>query len=330
MTRVALDVLGGDGAPEVVADAVAVLAADDIDLVLVGPERTARDLLRDRGLDPDRFAYVDTSIGVDMAADALAVLREQPKASVLLAAQCVRDGQADAWVSVGHSGAAVSAAALVLGRIHGVTRPALAVVMPAIHRPVILLDAGASLDATPDVLLQHALAGVSYAEALEWERPTVGLLSIGTEPGKGDPLRKVTQELMATALPALHVHYGGLVEGYEAASGRHANVIVSDGFTGNVLLKGMEGAVGWSALRMGAEYGDDGPAKRVMEETAAGDFAGGMVLGVAGVSVVGHGAATATHIAACVRLAARAAAHDLVAATATSMARLQIRGLADE
>ena len=303
MVRVALDMLGGDGAPEVVADAVAILG-DDIDLLLVGPTDLTITLLRQRGVQ-DPPPIVHTDIGVPMDADPLAALRTHPQASVLLAAAAVRDGDADAWVSVGHTGAAVAAAALVLGRTPHMTRPALAVVLPALHGPVVILDAGATLDVTPDVLLQYAVAGSTYARTIGIADPRVGLLSIGTEPGKGDPLRRVGYEVMAAALPAHGVSFAGLVEGYEAASGRIANVIVTDGFTGNVLLKAIEGAVAWSAVRMGDAYGDRAPALAVMHDTAVGDFAGGMLLGVGGVTVIGHGAATPEHVASCVRLAAK-------------------------
>lgn len=305
MARVALDMLGGDGAPEVVADAVALIGTD-IDLVLVGPTDHIRSLLRSRGVTVEP-PIIHTTVGVPMSADPLSALRATPDASVLLAAGAVRDHVADAWVCVGHTGAAVAAAALVLGRTPNMSRPALAVVMPGLHGPVVLLDAGATLDVTPDVLLQYGFAGAAYCRTLGVDDPRVGLLSIGTEPGKGDPLRRVAFEVMAAALPARGIRFIGFVEGFEAASGRMADVIVTDGFTGNVLLKAVEGAVAWSAVRMGDAYGDRGPALRVMHDTASGNFAGGMVLGVEGVTVIGHGASTPDHIVACIRLAAHAA-----------------------
>jgi glycerol-3-phosphate acyltransferase PlsX len=322
VTRVALDLMGGDGAPEVVADAVGRISSD-VDLVLVGPEATARSLLAERQLSVSRLVPADGAVA--MGEEPLAALRDRPDASVLIAAQLVKDGDVDAWVSVGHSGAAVAAAALVLGRIDGMTRPAIAVVLPSLAGPVILLDAGAGVEASPDTLLQFALAGRSYADALDIAEPRIGLLSIGTESGKGDPLRRVSHELLSTTLPTVGVSYAGLVEGSEAATGRQANVIVTDGFTGNVLLKGIEGAVAWSAIRMGHAYADEHPAHQVLHDTAVGDFAGGMVLGVHGVTVVGHGAASAEQIAACVHLAARAAQHNLVTRTTELFAQFQAK-----
>lgn len=326
VTRVALDLMGGDGAPEVVADAVGRISSD-VDLVLVGPEATARSLLAGRNLPVPTIVNADGVVA--MGEEPLAALRDKPDASVLVAARLVKDGEADAWVSVGHSGAAVAAAALVLGRIDGMTRPAIAVVLPALAGPVILLDAGAGVEASPDALLQFALAGCSYADALGIDDPRIGLLSIGTESGKGDPLRRVSHELFTSTLPMVGIAYAGLVEGNEVATGRQANVIVTDGFTGNVLLKGIEGAVAWSAIRIGHAYTNEHPAHQVLHETAVGDFAGGMVLGVHGVTVVGHGAASAEQIASCVHLAARTAQHNLVAKTTEVFERFQAKRLGD-
>ena len=152
--------------------------------------------------------------------------------------------------------------------------------------------------------------------------PVVGLLSIGSEPGKGDRLRSSTDDLLAGSLPAAGVRYAGPVEGHDLALGERAQVVVTDGFTGNVLLKGLEGAVRWSAHRMGVAYGDPAPARRVVQQTATSDFAGGMLLGVQGVTVIGHGAGTPEQVAACVRLAARASGTGLVQATRTALAKV--------
>jgi glycerol-3-phosphate acyltransferase PlsX len=315
LTTVALDLLGGDGAPAVVADAVAQLisSADEVELALVGPAAVARTLLAERGIDPAAVRIVDAGRGASMAGNPLSTLRSHDDVTVNVAAGLVDVGDADAWVSVGHTGAAVAAAVLRLGRLPGMSRPALAVVVPALRGPVVLVDAGAAPDATPDVLRQFAVVGAAYARVLGIADPRVGLLSIGSESGKGDRLRKSTDDLFVEALPRAGVTYAGLVEGHDVADGSAAQVIVTDGFTGNVVLKGLEGAVRWAAHRMGAEYGDPAPALRVARRTATSDFAGGVLLGVRGVTVVGHGAGTPDEICACVRLAHRAASMRLTA-----------------
>lgn len=320
MTTVAVDLLGGDGAPEVVADALARVAEHDLDLIVVGPAERARDLLADRGLTGIRV--VDAGRAAPMAGNPLGILREHDDVTVTVAAGLVRAGLADAWVSAGHTGAAVAAAVLTLGRLSGMARPALAVVVPALAGPVVLLDAGASTEATPDVLRQFALAGWAYATSLGLIDPAVGLLTIGTESGKGDAVRRSADELLRGFLPAVGVRYAGPVEGHDLALGQAAQVVVTDGFTGNVLLKGIEGAALWAAHRMGAAYGDPAPAREVVRATASGDFAGGMLLGVQGVTVVGHGAATPDQVAACIRLAGRSARMGLVPATQRALAAL--------
>lgn len=325
MSAVALDLLGGDGAPGVVADAIARLCVGHdapSELIVVGPSALAGDLLAERDVDPQSVRIVDAGRGTPMGANPLCSLRAHDDATVTVGIGLVRAGLADAFVSVGHTGATVAAAVLGLGRISGMSRPALAVVMPSLAGPVVLVDAGAAPDATPAVLRQFALAGWAYASSLGVSDAGVGLVSIGSEEGKGDRLRKSTHELLAESLPHLGIRYVGPVEGHDLALGSRAQVFVTDGFTGNVLLKGIEGAVRWAAHRMGAAYGDPEPARAVVRDTGTGDFAGGMLLGVNGVTVVGHGAGTPDEICACVRLADRAARTGVVTATQRALASL--------
>ena len=329
MTRVAIDLLGGDGAPEVVADAVALLVAEGsgIDLVLVGPPEVAARLLAERGIDHRVVSVLPAQAVVTMAQHPLPALRddlsaESPTYTATVAARAVRNGLADAWVSVGHTGAAVMAASLGLGRIPGMQRAALAVVLPGLEGPVVLLDAGASFDVTPELLAQFALAGWAYARSLGIVDPAVGLLNIGAEDGKGDALRKQAHTLMAQALAEHGIAFAGNVEGHDVVRGAAAQVVVTDGFTGNVLLKSVEGALVWARSRFGAAYGDHAPADDVVRTVSTGDFAGGMLLGVQGVSVVGHGAGTAPEIAACIRLAARAVERGTVAMTVAALSEL--------
>ncbi len=324
MATVALDLLGGDGAPAVVADAIAELVSatsgDPIDLIVVGPGDVARALLSERDVEPGAVRVVDAGRGASMAGNPLSTLRTHDDVTVAVAVGLVSSGFADAWVSVGHTGAAVAAAVLGLGRQPGMSRPALAVVVPALAGPVVLVDAGAATDATPDVLRQFATAGWAYARSLGIADPGVGLLTIGSEPGKGDRLRKSTHDLFTESLPRAGVRYVGGVEGNDVTLGARAQVIVTDGFTGNVLLKGLEGAANWAAHRIGAVYDDPEPARVVIRETATSEFAGGMLLGVNGVTVIGHGAGSAAEICACVRLAARAVRLDLVRMTQQALA----------
>ena len=328
MTTVAVDLLGGDGAPGVVADAIqrchdisASTYCDDVDLVVVGPASVAAALLAERGI--SRVQIVDAPHGVSMSDDPLVAVRERPDCSVVTAARLVAEGYADAFVSAGHTGASVAAAALTLGRIPGMSRPPLAVVMPALAGPVVLLDCGAVLDVSSAVLVRVALAGWAYASAWGMTNPRVGLLTIGEEDGKGDRLRREAHEALVPALAAAGVDYVGGVEGHDVALGERCSVIVTDGFTGNVVLKGLEGAVLWGAQRMAAAYGSENAANDVVRQTRTSDFAGGMLLGVNGVAVVGHGAGDPDEIAACIRLAGRAVRGGLVEATRAALAGVE-------
>ncbi len=240
MTRVALDLLGGDRAPEQVVDGALLAAAEqpDVEVVLVGPPDTAARLLSERGAD-GRLAVVAASQVVGMDEDPARGVRAKRDATVRVCARLVRDGGADAMVSVGSTGAALAAAVFTLGRLKGMSRPALGVVVPAGAGPLVLLDAGATVEASPGLLGQFALAGAAFATVrLGLDRPRVGLLTNGEEPGKGDPLRKDAFDVLS----ALPVHFVGNVEGRDVPAGGVADVVVTDGFTGNVLLKGLEGA----------------------------------------------------------------------------------------
>ena len=220
------------------------------------------------------------------------------RAAVLAVAQ----GIADAVVSAGNTGATVTSAALGLGRWPGVRRPALAAVLPAERGSVVLLDVGSSVDPDEHTLAMHARLGAAYAAVvLRIARPRVGLLSIGTEHGKGDRLRRAAPPVLARlTLPADAV-YVGLIEGNDIVLGGAADVAVTDGFTGNVLLKGLETAY--------AVTGPPGDAVGVPPRAA-------ILLGVAGTVVVCHGAADAHDVAAGIAFAADLHRRSAVAAIA--------------
>ncbi|WP_432836083.1 phosphate acyltransferase PlsX [Dactylosporangium sp. CA-092794] len=301
VARIAVDLLGGDGAPAVVVDgALRACSADpDLHLVLVGPREPAGEVLGALPVaDRERVSVtvVDTVVG--MAESPLRNIRRET--TVRAAAEAVYTGRADAMVSAGSSGAAVAASAHVLGRLRGVRRPGLAAQVPTERGPVLLVDVGVTLDATMLELVQHAVLGTAFAAvALGVTRPRVGLLSIGSEPGKGDRLRRaVSIALSDIPLPA-GGRYVGLVEGFDVPRGGPADVVVTDGFTGNILLKGIEGALGAARARqseMSALYGTSG--KRPHEAAA-------VLLGVAGDVVVCHGSASGAEVADGIALAAR-------------------------
>lgn len=283
--RIAVDLLGGDHAPAVVVDgALLACAADpDIELILVGPAEVAHEVVS--GLAPGerrRVAVRPVDVGVGMADPPLHGVRGDT--SVRVAVGALVDGGADAMVSAGASGAAITAAVHGLGRLPGVGRPALAATLPAPSGPVVLLDVGACPEVSAVLMVQHARLGAAYARVVhDLAEPRVGLLSIGTEPGKGDRARRA-----AAAALADDPCYVGQVEGYDVPLGGPADVVVTDGFTGNVLLKGIEAAY---ALAGGAPPGGRAPRAAAL-------------LGVGGTVVICHGNSTGADLASGIALAA--------------------------
>jgi phosphate acyltransferase len=326
--RVALDLLGGDGAPEVVADAVRLLAEASapasvppgLELVLVGTPDLVERLMAERGL-AGRYPIAAASGVVAMHDAPVRAVRSDPEVSVQVATDLVRSGQADAAVTIGSTGAAVAASLFSLGTLPGLARPALAVSVPAVAGPVLLLDAGATPERVPQLLVQHALLGAAQAgERLGVARPRVGLLAIGQEPAKGDVVRRTAHGLLAALPDGLALEFVGNVEGREIGLGG-VDVVVTDGFTGNVALKATEGALGL-ALAALSRLGHAEAARALAADLGPEQHAGALLLGVEGVVVIGHGASTPRSVASAVRLAAEVAASDLTARAARRFAAL--------
>jgi len=312
---VAIDAMGGDRAPEaIVAGAVQAAAAVDVDILLVGPAARIGPLAGDA----PRVTILDASEVVAMDEPATAV-RAKRDSSVVRCAEAVRDGRADAMVGAGNTGATMAAALLRFGRIPGVSRPAIAVPVPVAGTPTrqLLVDGGATVDPEPAWLVQWARLAREYARVrLGVEEPTIALLSNGEEPGKGDTLRKETFELLSAVKG-----FVGNVEGGDL-SRVSADVIVTDGFTGNVALKTLEGAMFaiaglvFSILDEPEFAGASAPIKERLL-TAAADLmpdetGGAMLLGVDGVCVISHGSSSDRAIVNAVRVAATCARSDVV------------------
>ncbi|GHJ13416.1 hypothetical protein TPA0908_14110 [Micromonospora sp. AKA38] len=287
--RIAVDLLGGDDAPAVVVDGAlrAVRTDPDLRLMLVGPSEVADGLIA--ALDPAHRARVTVRpvrAAVGMADHPTAGRGES---TVRTAVQAVHDGLADAVVSAGSTGATVTAAALGLGRWTGVRRPALVATLPAVAGPVVLLDVGGTLEPGPATLARHAVLGAAYAAVAHGVvAPRVGLLSVGHEAGKGDRLRRAADPALAAVPLPCGARYVGLVEGFDLSLGGRADVVVTDGFTGNVLLKAIEGAY---AMAGGPPVGGGAPRAAAL-------------LGVAGTVVVCHGSAGPDDVASGIALAA--------------------------
>ena len=271
--------MGGDGAPAAtVAGAVAAASQWNIDVVLVGRRDVLADELRTLGAD---LPIVDAGDVIEMDEDPVAAVRAKAQASIRVACQLVADGDAGAVVSAGSTGATLTAALLTLGRIKGVRRPVVAAVIPLSDgRNVVLADAGGSMDVHAESLVNYAAMASAYAEVLDVDKPRVGLLNVGEEPGKGNALAKASFELLATQ-PGF---FGNVEPG--AVFAGNADVVVTDGFTGNIFLKTVEATASLSHA----------------ETDAAA-----LLLGIAGEVLVAHGAASAEDIAGALRRGAQVA-----------------------
>jgi glycerol-3-phosphate acyltransferase PlsX len=274
--------MGGDFAPRLVVDgALAATCQADLGVTLVGAaEAIGAELERHGDHDRGRVRVVDAPDAVAMEETPSAALRRKPGASIRVAADLVARGEAAALFSAGHTGATVMAAHAAFGMLAGADRPALAATIPRPQHPAVLLDVGASVECRPGHLVQFAAMGGVYARvAFGIESPRVGLLSIGEEATKGNELTREAHRL----LKASPLAFIGNVEARDVYSGK-ADVIVCDGFTGNVALKVSEGLV-----EVLADFLSDDFRRRVDYS----EYGGAPLLGVAGVTIVGHGRSSA-------------------------------------
>jgi glycerol-3-phosphate acyltransferase PlsX len=307
---VAVDAMGGDRAPgEIVAGGVRAAAELGVEVILVGrPDAIAEHL--PGGSLPEGVSVLAASEVIAMDDEPASAVRTKKDSSLVVGARAVRDGRASALVGAGNTGATMAAALLGFGRIRGVHRPAIAVPLPMFgaDRAQLLIDGGATVDPQPEWLVEWALLGREYARVrLGVDEPTVALLSNGEEPGKGDALRKAAWPLLAEVKG-----WVGNVEGRDLVRAS-ADVIVTDGFTGNVALKTVEGALsGLAGMVFGVldepEWASVSDALKLrMLEAAApllpDNTGGALLLGVNGVCVISHGASSATAIVNAVRVA---------------------------
>ncbi len=311
--------MGGDHAPEaVVAGAVIAVREHQVPIVLTGQPTTLRPMLAKQGADHD-IPIVPADDVLSMEEGALASWR-RPRSSMAVACQLIRRGQAAAVVSAGSTGAVVATARLRLRSVPGVLRPALAVVLPTRPTPTVLVDAGATADPKPEMLLQFAHLGVAYAQVAHGiERPSVGLLTIGSEPGKGNKLARRSYELLTAAATepptgGMALSFAGNMEGGDLLAGRF-DVIVADGFTGNVALKTLEGTARYAAQQLRGIMTSSPMARlgALLQHSRLRSLAGRLdpesqggaaLLGLHGTVVIAHGASTAKGIASACVLAA--------------------------
>lgn len=327
--RIAIDAMGGDHGPDVIVQgALAGARRFDASLLLVGrPSEVSASL--------DRHDSSGIHIDIIEATDIIAMdehpaqaVRRKPASSINVATRLVRDGRADAMISAGNSGAVMAAALTQLGRVERVERPAIASYLPTASSNTLLLDLGAVTDPRPSVIVQFAVMGQVYAErVLDVQNPTIGLLSNGEEPSKGNALVRAVHPLLATADG---LNFVGNIEGKDLVMGT-VDIVVTDGFTGNVALKTAEGVAAMLIDVLRAEITRTIPRKlgglllkpvfrTLRSKLDYAEIGGAPLLGVNGVIIISHGRSSARAIENAVGVAVRSASHDLAGGIAERFA----------
>jgi len=321
--KIALDAMGGDHAPDNIVHG-AVLALREYEsiskLYLTGDTSRIEGELKKHACNDGRIEIVHTTQVVGMADSGIEAVRKKKDSSVSRAVDLVKEGKAQAIVSAGHTGAAVTASLIKLRTLPGVNRPAIASIMPSLTKYWILIDAGANPDAEPEHLFQNALMGAAYAShVLGRKNPEVGLMSNGTEDDKGNALCKETRALFRKA-PG-EINFRGNVEGHDIWH-NPPDVVVTDGFTGNILLKSSEALAHAifdmvkTEIRAGFVTKIGGllakPAfKRVHAKTNADEYGGMPLLGLNGITIISHGGASPLAIKNALRMACESIRHEV-------------------
>lgn len=323
--KIAVDVMGGDFAPrELVLGAKEYLETGEAGLILVGRESDIRQILPE--LPPNCEIY-DTPEFIEMGEVPTAALRKKKNASVAIAARLVKEKKAAAFLSAGSTGAQLAASLLEIGRIPGVERPPISVLLPTSRdHGVLVCDVGANVDCRPLHLLQFAIMGSAYYEAIcRVSRPKVGLLNVGSEPGKGNEQTKAAFELLSKA----PINFVGNIEPDHMFAGE-AHVVVCDGFVGNILLKTSEGVAEMIMQPLRSFWaGSSLPETVIMQLSAklrryqpdAPEYSGAPLLGIAGCAIVCHGKSKARVIANAIRLAIEYVKTDVIDIITQQVAR---------
>ncbi len=301
--KIAIDAMGGDTAPRAIVEGAVIAARDDgAELVLVGDQaRVEAEVVRaSAGRRPASISLLHAAETIGMGESPLTAVKAKKDSSLVVTARLVKDGSAGAAMSMGNTGACMAAALFALGRLEGVQRPAIAVPIPHEHGTVTLLDAGANLDTRPSHLAQFAVMGGVYAHLIHGiARPKVGVLNVGEEEGKGHEIVQEAHALLKSS-PLDGLEYVGNIEGRDVVNGR-VDVVVCDGFVGNIVLKFAEGMAATLKNMLRDAYMTGGvlaklgawlsrPAFRHLKERIDPAYYGGApLLGIDGTFIVGHG-----------------------------------------
>ena len=336
--KIVLDAMGGDDAPQINVDgAIAALREfDDIEIVLVGPQQVVEEAVaacadkEGYGLVKPRLTIVDAPEVITPQEHPVMALRRKKNSNFCVGMDMVRRKEAEAFVSAGSTGALMAGAMFKLGRIKGIGRPALATLLPVPGRPLLMVDAGANVDCKPEWIVEFGLMGSAYMKrVMNVDRPQVGLLNIGVEAAKGNEQAQETYKLMSQGQP---FEFCGNVEAREALGGS-CDVLATDGFAGNVLLKNTEGAISmlFSLLKEGLMGSTKGKVaallakdtfKTLKKSFDATEIGGAPLLGVEGAVIKAHGNSNARAIFCAIRQAKQVVDGGVVEVIREEVARL--------
>ena len=318
--KIAVDAMGGDFAPAAVVDgAVKAAREQGTRIILVGREAVVRPLLDRQTLPAGAIELVDAPEVVEMSESPAQAVRRKRRASLVVCAELVRDGSASGMFSAGNTGAGMAVSLLTFGRIRGIDRPAIAILLPNRTGSTVLLDAGANVDIPPASLVQYAVMGSIYShEILGIPSPRVGLINIGEEDSKGNELVREAFPLMKQA----PINFAGNIEGPDLFDGS-VDVAVCDGFVGNIVLKVGEGVAEFFRHLIRDEIESNPLLKlpagllapafaRMKRRTDYAERGGAPLLGVNGVCIIGHGRSQAAAVANAIRTAGEAVNHGIV------------------
>lgn len=311
--KIVVDGMGGDRGPAEVVKGI-MLALDEmpsVQITVVGKEEILNNILEKHKYDKTRLTVVNAEEVIEMTDDPVAAVRKKKNSSMNVALELVKNGEGDAFVSAGNTGALISASQLKLRRIKGILRPAIATVFPAKGKNMVLMDVGANADTKPEFINQFALIGSKFAEEiLHVKNPTTALLNIGSEEGKGNEIARDAYELLRENK---NIHFIGNIESRDMMSGK-VDVVVTDGFTGNMVLKTSEGVAKYIFECLKDEIKGSILAKigiffmlpvlkKLKKRLDSSEYGGALFLGLNGVSIKAHGNSNANGIKNAIRVA---------------------------
>ncbi|MGM0419367.1 MAG: phosphate acyltransferase PlsX [Bacillota bacterium] len=330
--NIAIDAMGGDNAPEAVIRGAlqALKEYPDIKLFLVGKKAELEANLKNTSYDKNRLEIVNADEEITMNEAPAKAIRRKKDASIVLAAKLVKEGKAEAMIAAGSTGASMAAGILKIGRLKGIKRPAITTLFPGESKPTLILDAGANANAEPEYLLQFALMGQIYAQKiLNRDRPKIGLMNVGEERGKGSHLANEAYELISNDVRIND--FAGNVEGRDIFTGEY-DVIVTDGFTGNVILKTTEGLAEFMFSLLKDALTSDlksklgalllkSNLKAMKEKVDYREYGGAPLLGLNGIIIIGHGSSDETAFFNAIRVARETIKQEVTHSIASEISR---------